>query len=299
MSADAQPPPSGASPRRGYLLAPIACRHRQCSRETIVRAAQMAVPGRVAVLGAGACEEIPLAELGEHFAEVVLNDVERQPLEQHVDALDLPAGVRRKIQIEVADLTGVTQPALERIEQALTNAGGPTDAIGAMVSALEGVEPSPFPIAGPFDLVVASCLLSQLHFGLAQQAAARFETRFPGSGERLRQSEAWTSGLYDAARRMEERFVGELSTLTSGGGLVYLSESVQMCYVQLAPCGQWQTEGTYRMLRTKDLADYVRERFMILERQRWEWIVSPPTSVGQTGRMYDVQALVLRPRGLE
>lgn len=296
MSDAAQPQPPGASPPKAYLLAPIACRHRQCSRDMILRAAHAATPGRVAVLGAGACEEIPLEKLAERFAEVVLNDVEPQPLQQAVDALDLAVEDRRKLRIEVADLSGVTQPALERIKQALADAGDAAGAMDAMAAALETVEPTAFPIAGPFDLVVASCLLSQLHFGLTHQAAAKFESRFPGTAEQVRQSAAWTSALYEAARHMEERFMAELARLTSGGGVVYLSESVQMCYVQLTPGGQWQTEGTYRMLRTKDLADYVRQRFTILERQRWEWIVAPPTSAGEVGRMYDVQALVLRPR---
>ncbi len=296
MSGAAQPPPPGQPPRKGYLLAPIACRHRERSRGMILRAAAAAAPGRVAVLGAGACEEIPVAELVERFADMTLNDVEEQPLREAVDALDLAPKIREKLRIEVADLSGLTKPALARIENVIATAADPSEAIGAMASVLDAVEAEAFPIAGRFDLIVASCVLSQLHFGLTHRAAASFETRFPGDVDRLRQSEVWKTALYKTARRMEERFIAEVAMLVVDGGLVYLSESTQMCYVQLAPHGQWQTEGTYRMLRTKDLADYVRQRFTVSQRERWEWIVSPPANAGETGRMYDVQALVLRPR---
>jgi hypothetical protein len=48
------------------------------------------------------------------------------------------------------------------------------------------------------------------------------------------------------------------------------------------------------MLRTKELADYVRERFEIVGRNRWEWVVNAPQTTGDTGRLFDVQALVLK-----
>jgi hypothetical protein len=214
-------------------------------------------------LGAGACQEIPLAELAARFDKITLNDVDEQPLRQAVEALALEADVRAKIHIEVADLSGVTQTALASIDRLLATAADPR-------------------------------VLSQLHFDLAHQAAAKLESRFPGAAVDLRRSSAWTAALYRTARQMEERFVDALANVVTDRGLVYLSESVQMCYIELADDGGWQTEGTYRMLRTTDLADYVRGRFAIRARGRWEWIVSPPAAAGETGRMYDMQALVLR-----
>ena len=291
------PPPGDPSAGGRHRLAPIACRHRQRSGEMILRAAQAAAPGRAAVLGAGACEEIPLAELAARFDEVTLNDVDEQPLRSAVDALDLPEAARGKLRIEMADLSGLTQPALAAIDQLLAVSSGAASAIEAMSAAVRAAEPAEFPITGRRDLVVASCVLSQLHFGLTHQAGARFAARFPDAEERLRASRVWKAALYDTARGMEDRFVGELTKLVTDDGVVYLSESVQMCYVQLGPDGQWQTEGTYRMLRTKDLADYVRGQFAIEQRGRWEWIVDRPAVVGDVGRMYDVQALVLRRGG--
>ena len=69
MSGAAQPPPLGQPPRKGYLLAPIACRHRERSRGMILRAAAAAAPGRVAVLGAGAGEEVTVPRNGGLLGE--------------------------------------------------------------------------------------------------------------------------------------------------------------------------------------------------------------------------------------
>jgi hypothetical protein len=278
------------------LLDPIECRHRERSRRMILRAAEGVAPGRAIVLGAGACEEIPLAELAARFAEVALNDVDQQSLARALDALELNAVDRQKIKIRFADLTGMIQPALGAIQRALATVGDAPRAIDAMSGALDNVVAGEFPITGRYDLVIASCVLSQLHFALVHEAARQFEARFGGQAEALRESDRWKAVVWKIARRMEDKLVVDLTTIVGPGGLVYLAESAQMCYIRLADGGRWQSEGTYRMLRTTDLADYLQGRFTIVERGRWEWVVWPPRKAGDVGRLYDVQALVLRPR---
>jgi hypothetical protein len=288
-----QPAPS--SPRDGgpYLLNPLTCRHRQQSRQLILRAAEAVAPGRAALLGAGACDEIPLAELVARFAHVTLNDIDEQPLSRAVNSANLDAASRAKVDVRIADLSGITRRLVERIENVLSETADPSSAIEAMSQKLEDQQPGLFPIGGKFDLVIASCVLSQLHFALTHMALARFERRFPGHADVLRESPRWTAALYQVARRMEMRFMDDLAGVLAKGGLVYLSESAQMCYIRLTTSGQWQTEGTYRMLRSKDLSDYLGGEFTIVERARWDWVVMPPSTAGETGRLYDVQALLL------
>jgi hypothetical protein len=260
----------------------------------ILQAAELVVPGKALVLGAGGCEEIPLAELVARFSSVTLNDIDEAKLRQALCVRDMDTSARAKVDLQIADLSGVTGPAIARIEEVVAANARSTDAIGAMARVLDEQPPGEFPIAGRFELVVASCVLSQLHFRLAQEAAGRFKARFPDCADELDQSDVWKHAVYRLARRMEERLVDEMRGLVADGGLVYLSETVQVCYITLTPDGRWQTEGTFRMLRTQDLADYVQGRLQVLLRGRWEWIVSPPIEAGQTGRLYDVQALVLR-----
>ncbi|MGD9720628.1 MAG: hypothetical protein AB7O59_16505 [Pirellulales bacterium] len=291
MSHDSPSPAAGGA---AYRLAPLACRHIEHSRAWILRAAQSVEPVRAAILGAGACTEIPLAELAERFGEVVLNDIDERLLREAIAAAELSPTARARLKIVPGDLSGLTQPALAAIGQAISDAADAGTAIDAMAQAVVAAEAAPFPIPGPFDLVVASCVLSQLHFALTHEAAAIFEQRFPGQADTLRTSSAWQAALYATARQIEEKFIANLAERVSDRGLVCLSESAQMCYVQLAPDGSWQTPGTYRMLRTIDLADYVQGHFQVVERGRWEWVVAPPKVPGETGRLYDVQALVLR-----
>ncbi len=293
MSHDPQQPADlSGNAREPYRLNPIVLRHQEESRRWIARAADAVAACRAIVLGAGACEEIPLAELVARFGLVTLNDVELAPLERAVARLDTQG--REKIDLQVADLTGTAQPLLEKIGNALQTAADPGSASERMAEIVASQAAGGLLLAGKYDLVVASCVLSQLHVGLAHQAADLFAIRFPGKLEQLRGAECWTTALYRLARRIEARFIDDLIGLVADGGLIYLSESVQMCYVERTPSGPWQTKGTYRMLRSTDLSDYVDGRFSIAQRGRWEWVVSPPAEAGQTGRLYDVQALVLR-----
>lgn len=285
----------GSNPkRRGpYFLPPIACRHVAQSRRMISAAAASAPQGRALVLGAGACTEIPLAELAARFDHVTLCDVDSAAMQQGVAEARLDAAQRTKIQLKALDLTGLTEPLLAEIE-ALPQCEASAELIDRMAALLDVAAPAPLPIEGRYDLIVASCVLSQLHFGLTHGSAALFLECFPDETSALEQSSRWTAALEGVARRMEEALLSEMLRLLAQQGQIYLSESVQMCFLEAHPSGQWQTEGTYRMLRTTDLADYLDARFVILARERWEWIVWPPTAAGDTGRLFDVQAVVLR-----
>jgi hypothetical protein len=277
-----------------YFLDPIACRHREESRRMILRAASMTPPGEAIILGGGACDEIPLAELLERYTSVTLNDENEAALTTAVESLPADDNLRSKLRIQVADLSGMTESALQHIDEAILHAATPEAAAEAMAAAITRVKPAPLPIVGRFDLIVCSCVLSQLHFSLTHGAAARFAARFSGHEDVLQESEPWTAALQRVARDMEERLIAHLATVITDDGLLYLSESAQVCFLQLAPDGRWQTQGTYRMLRTKDLADYVSERFEIVGRNRWEWVVKAPQTANDTGRLFDVQALVLK-----
>jgi SAM-dependent methyltransferase len=286
-----------------YLLQPITCRHVEKSRQGILAAAGAATAdgttaggaasGRVLVLGAGRCMEIPLPALAEQFAAVTLGDVDADAMQQGVDAAGLSTTQRAKVSLLCVDVTGVTRAALEQIER-LPPATDPAAFVDAMAQVLDATVPLPLPLAGRYELVVASCLLSQLHFSLAHGAREQFAQRFPQAVGVLAGSPRWATALASMARRMEERLLDELLRVLAPTGRIYLSESVQVAFITWHPGGQWQTEGTYRMLRSQDLADYLDARFAVEARDRWEWVVPPPQHAGLPGRLFDVQAVVLR-----
>jgi len=251
-------------------------------------------PGRAVVLGAGHANDIPLAELVARFGQVTLNDVELAPLGHAMAAAKIDQTSRQKVITHVGDLTGITAALLAKIGAVVDAGTEPSAVIEQMAVLAAGQTAAGMFPNGKFDLVVASCVLSQLHFGLVHGAREAFAKRFPNDVQALATSERWAGAVYQLARRAEKQFIDDLHALVADQGLIYLSESVQMCYVELTHSGQWKTEGTWRMLRTKDLADYVDSRFTITPRGRWDWVVARPETVGQTGRLFDVQALVLR-----
>jgi len=301
--SETEPTPADA-PAGPYRLTPVPSEHVPRSLDLILQAAVTVPGGRAVVLGAGECAEIPLKALAIRFDEVMLVDTNQQLLEKAVADAELDDTQRAKVQVRVQDLTGTTRSLLEKVESALSaaaDAEGAIDAISALLAhePIVGLLPADgkeinAALPGKFNLVVASCVLSQLHIELLLQAGEAFERRFPDQREQLQTDDRWRAALTGIARRMETRFIDDLAALTAEGGLIYLSESVQMCYITLVADGQWETPGTYRLLRTKDLTDYTDRRFARMGHGRWQWIVAQPTEIGETGQLFDVQALVLR-----
>jgi hypothetical protein len=277
-----------------YLRDPVSCQQVEASRHLIKAAAESAQPGRAAVLGAGNCAEIPLAEIAARFEHVMINDVDAAELEKGITAAHLDDAARAKLEVRVADLTSATDRLVAAIEELLETADDPDTAIESMAHLVDNAPLEGMPLDEKYDLIVASCVLSQLHFGLLHRADAAFERKFPRQEVRLRESVRWTSALYEMARRMELRFIDDLAARLAPGGLIYLSDSTQMCYVKQTADGKWETEGTYRMLRSAYITDYLDGRFVAVANDRWHWVVSPPQAAGEVGRLFDVQAVVLK-----
>ena len=248
--------------------------------------------GRAVVLGAGACREIPLADLVARFDHVTLNDIHPEGVESAAAQID-PAG-REKLAIQIADLTGMVDPIVSKIRQRLSECVDPHSAFDAMAESLEASPSGSFSAMGRFHLVIASCVLGQLHYALTHRSDALLEQRFPGHLEQLRNSPRWVANLRQLARRMKATFLDGLVRSTVAGGFIYLADSVQLCNVHLTSSGRWKTGNTYRMLRSAKLEDVLDDRLTVVERARWEWVGTPPSATKLTGRVYEVQALLLR-----
>ncbi|HEY7416143.1 MAG TPA: hypothetical protein VH593_13195, partial [Ktedonobacteraceae bacterium] len=122
------------------------------------------------VLGAGACTEVPLAELVRSSDEVVLADLDKGALIQAGNELSAQSQ-RRKVQTLPADLSGDVSAHLEHVLrqqdwQALIAQGSEALFDAAAVCLEQCPVPDPPTIGslnqGEFGLVVSSLLLSQL-----------------------------------------------------------------------------------------------------------------------------------------
>jgi hypothetical protein len=120
----------------------------------------VATGARVAVAGAGNADTLPLCRLARRAGEVVLVDVDgRAP---SAARRRLPRELRRRVAVEVHDVTGGAADALARAA-----AGGPAPAVVLPTGELPGA---------PYDVVVGDLLYSQLLYpalvdlGLAPEA---------------------------------------------------------------------------------------------------------------------------------
>ena len=281
------------APKKLYRLEPILDRHREESRRFILEAAEAVKPGRAIVLGAGGCGEIPLRALVERFDQVLLNDLDTSLIEPAIVACQFNAKERAKLEISPGRPDRFDGSCCGGSGRGRNAASDEQDALNRMSDAVDATKPDAVEIDGKFDLVVASCLLCQLHVVAMHRAQAEFLKRFPGKDALLGSTEKWTLAIERMARQMESQFVDRLVEWTAPGGRIYLSETVRVAFIERASDGAWTTEGTFRLLKSTTLADYLDNRFRIESERGWPWIFQPPQKPGDRGRLFDVQAAVL------
>ncbi len=277
-------------------LPAIADEHPHRSRELILQAAEQAFAGAATsgpsaiVLGVGRGNELPLMELGARCERLLLCDMDAAAIQVAARATQVQG---RQLQTREVDLIGITADMVKQCHDAMISAGSPSVAIDELTKIFAEATPQQPELGGPFDLVVASCLPTQLSVAAINQASAAFVARFPRDKAQLDAHAGWLAALDGFARRCERMLFDLLHALASHRGRIYLSESIQVCFVQLGPSGEWLTPGAYRMTRTLDLADEVDDRFAVEARGTWAWVAAVPT-VNERGRVFVIQALVLR-----
>jgi hypothetical protein len=273
--------------------------------QMILQAADAVSPGRAIVLGAGRCDEIPLAALVEQFGEVSLNDINADLLAQGIAAANLSAVERAKISSTAVDLIGITDALTSECRSVVVKAGDVEHAVADVVAIVGPANPimptelimSTVPISPTvksFDLIVASCVLSQLTSALIQNVRSMLSDRYSHAAKQIQSHPLLTQAFDKLTRRCETAFVDFLASGVAPSGRIFFSDSVQMCFVRLTNEGNWVTPGTWRMTKTLRLDDYLDGRFQVLKRQRWNWVVNSPQSADDEGRLYDVQAMILK-----
>jgi hypothetical protein len=273
----------------------VPCQHVRASGALIDLASTSVRPEAAIILGAGRCPEIPLSAMVDRFRRLTLTDQSAAYLEEAVSSRDLGPEQREKIQTIVTDMTGVSAGFLARVAECLdaTDELTPEAAAEAISLLTEAIEPRPFTAGRKYDLVVASCVLGQLHLEACNRTIALFARKFPGRETVLRHSPAWVHALHGLARRMEETFLEVLCAMAAPGGRIYLADTVQSAFLHSTPEGDWITDGVYRMTRTGRLSDYLDDRFQIEQERAWHWIIEPAKGPGMVGRIYNTQGLVL------
>lgn len=291
-------------------LTPITPVHEAMSRHLILQAAdsaRAAMPVTVdprdarashaLVIGAGRCREIPLRELLERFDRVTVTDIDPDTLQRGLDETKLTPEERRRVEVIIGDIVGVSEHLVRGIEACFAEGVWTLSAcehlVERMASFIESLEPNPAAMQPPYDLVVASCVLSQLHLASVNRVSRQFSQRFPET-VKLDKQPRWRQAVCRLASRMQARFIDLVHDLVSDNGRLYLAATPRVHLIFRAPQGRWKTRETRDMLAHRHLHDFLDDRFVIEAQSQWQWSQPLPADPKKPGDLFDVEAMVLR-----
>lgn len=252
------------------------------------------------VLGAGACTEVPLAELARDSDEVVLADIDLASMRQGRDELTSPA-LRKRVRLLGCDISGGVSANLNRlIGQQRWDMLVSQSAQVVFDAAADCLEQCPVPDppeieglhAEEFGMVSSSLVLSQLFsYPLLDMLdhVQHIAQSYLGEQERHRRYQ-------EAAQNFRVRVIlGHfhlLRELVDVGGIVVLLSDVRGFVFDI-----FGTENDAQHRRTlpivpREFIELVRESFAVLDERHWEWITDLPEE-GKLGRGYEVVGYVL------
>jgi hypothetical protein len=270
------------------MLQALRLRERGAARSTLV-------------LGAGACTEVPLAELTRDSDEIVLADLDLASMQQGRDELASTA-LRKRVHLLACDISGGVSANLKRlIDRQRWDRLVIQGAQAVFEAAADCIEQCPVPDppqieglhAGEFGVVISSLVLSQLFsYPLLDllDHVQRVAHAFVGEQERHRRYQV-------AAQNFRIRVIQGhfhlFRELVDVGGIVVLLSDVRGFVFDVLDA---EDKAQHRMalpIVPRVMPELVRESFSVLEEQHWEWITDLPGN-GKLGRGYEVVGYVLK-----
>ncbi|MFL5656499.1 MAG: hypothetical protein ACJ8CB_20265 [Ktedonobacteraceae bacterium] len=274
----------------------------QCSRliQHALRERQPSTSPSIVVLGAGACTEVPLAELARASDEVVLADFDLASMQQGRDELPSRA-LRKRVRLEQCDISGGVSSnlnhLLEKQPWSTLVSQGAQAVFHAAANCLEQcIVPDPPELEGlgrgEFGLVISSLILSQLFsYPLLDilDHVQRIAPQFFGEQERDRRYQ-------EAAQAFRIRIIqAHLHLLQSlvdvGGSIVLLSDIRGFAFDVYGTDHDAQHRRTMPLV-PRTLPNIVRDNFTLREEAHWEWLTNLPEE-GKLGRGYEVAGYIL------
>jgi hypothetical protein len=257
---------------------------------------------RVAILGAGACTELPLEEIVQQAEEVALVDLDELALQQARRRLS--SALQGRVRLVVADITGDVSASLERALmgqrwQAL-KARGADVMLTVVADCLERCDvPQPPELAevrrGRCGVVISSLVVTQLWSYPLLDVTDLLNTVDPA----LAGQQHAHAALGPAIERFKLRVArGHLllmaRLLRPNGAAALIAEDEGW----LMPQQGQESQGLDAPLPLlpERFDGLIEEAFIQTEPLRgWEWISDWPSAV-RAGRTYHVIGLVLRPK---
>jgi hypothetical protein len=295
----------GAARRAHYRrISPDHLRESAALVESALAARDPAAPKQALVLGAGGCTEIPLEGIARVCDTVTLVDLDARGMERA--GAELPASLRPRLHVLVADLTGGVSSALATLVRTqpwddlvrLT----PTAPLDAAATCLDRCPvPDPLDALGltlhGYGLVVSSLVLTQLFSLPLLDVLDTLLLRAPAAADLRDEYLPYREAAIRFRRRVALAHLDLVAGLLAPDGAAVLSTDVGGHL--LPPSSGPHASDPPESLRTLppdvlDLDADVRARFNVLGSVRqWQWLVTPPTATAP-GRRFDVAGLLLR-----
>jgi hypothetical protein len=250
----------------------------------------------ILVLGAGACTEVPLADLARNSDEVVLADLDLASMRQGRDELSSPV-LRKRVRLLECDISGGVSINLKRlIEQQPWEKLVPQGARAVFDAAAHCLEQCPIPDppqieglgTGESGVVISSLILTQLFsYPLLDMLdhIQRIAPTYLGVQERHHHYQ-------DAAQAFRVRVIQAhlhlLRELLDAGGIAVLLSDIRGF--------AFERDVEHRRtipLVPRKLPDFVRENFSVIGEAHWEWLSDLPAE-GKLGRGYEVVGNLLK-----
>lgn len=254
-----------------------------------------------AVLGAGACTEVPLAALVHHSDEVVLADLDRASMQQAQEELSAPA-MRKAVTLLSVDLSGGVSQNMERLLgqqswRTLANQGASAlfDAAANCLDACPVPDPPRITGLAPgnFGVVISSLILSQLFSYPLLDVLDRVQQIAPAALEDQERHRRYQEATQAFRIRVITAHLRLMRKLLDADGLAVLLCD-QRGFVFDTPNPHHAEEHRRSIpLVPHAFFDLIEQHFTIVEKHTWEWLTDMP-SEGRYGRGYEVGGYLLK-----
>jgi hypothetical protein len=266
-----------AARNRGFIVEAIAaCRGRRLA----------------VVLGAGQVFDLPIRELGQAFSRLIFVDIDRTALEATVASLP-DDGTRARVETVVMDVTGINQTLVRRVDALLAGAPSACEAEKALAEMAQSyrlqARPPLVPGGERADLLVSSCLVSQVAWSQQRYARAAYARRFGAPPS----TTAWTKAWRGFERGVQQDHIDALPALAE---VAVLTSDVAMHATALDATGTPRRAGAPELpLQAATLRERVTPPATVEAHATWAWELRQPDARRHLpGLSCDVEALRLR-----
>lgn len=254
----------------------------------------------IVVLGAGACTEIPLAELARAADEVVLVDLDRAAMQQGRDELPSP-DLRKRVNLLISDISGGVsehlQVVLKKQRWDRLVSQGASAVFDAAAACLEQCPvPDPPELAGVGNeecgLVISSLVLTQLYSYPLLDILDYVQSIAPPLVEEQERHRRYQDATQAFRLRMIAAHLHLLRSLVDRGGLIILLTDMRGFVFEVYGTHHDAAHRRTIPLVPRTLPDVIRENFTVKEESYWEWLTDLPEK-GRLGRGYEVAGYIL------